>query len=296
MDNMIEAYISLTFHEELQTQIYKSFRLFGEFNYPDYQLDYMNILMSEDTMLAEDMQDKFLQTVRKQLDFLIESHLITLSESANLSEVLDVLYFLYYILNMHDYNQIYSLLIATEDIYECFANAVHEVSNVDPSTVLTIITNIDPLTYKHLVTYVANKIKSKELDMPRYSEIGKEIVANMRNFITFSKKDDLLGIRLMNSDTLLNQPIKGYKSFIGDFFSALSNEDIAYNMLSLLYLNKDGIDKPLFEYKENVDLFLNDLNKISLVENILINILNDYMTFIKANDEKDRLSKASHIK
>ncbi len=287
MDELIETYITLTFHEEMQSLIHRAFSLFTNFNYPDFQLPYVNLLMTESTMLAEDIQDKFIHTVRDQIDYILNSHIIELTDTATISECIGVLDFLWHVQDLADYTQLQITLNSSKDRYECFALAIHDHTHLDVNRAMIILKNIDKLTFNTLKQYVDYKVKGKELQIPRYSKVGKEIIANMREFISFTKREDLLGAQLMDDNVILDQPIKIYHGYIKDFFNNdMSIENTAYHLLSLLYLLKEGIDRPIVAYRESVNLFFNDLDKISKIEYQLTNIHNEFVSFLKVKSDR----------
>ncbi len=293
MDKLIEGFIHLSFTDEMAALIFKAFRILNLFNYSDVEADYINLLMTEDTMLPEDMQDSFVHTLRTQLEEVLSTHLIRLVDHYVLHDIVEILAFLHLVQNLEDYKQISVTMDSSADKYVVFATMVHDHTGMDPHRVLSVVENIDDAFFKSLQEFIHNKVSSGDAQLPRYSPVGMHIIQNMRDFIVFTKRTDLLGAHLMDSGILLDQPIKRYKNFIGEFFDTIKDEDKAVHYLSLLYLTREGVMNPTAAYKDTVDLFFHDLSLISNLENQIAVLSTNFATYLKVKDEKDRLSKSS---
>ena len=286
MDDLVRNYTELAFHEDLAALIFKAFHLFNLYNYLDYETEYINLLMSEDSMTPEDLSDKFIETVRSKTDYIIESHLIKIVDYATLEEAISIMEFFYNLQDLHDYSQLSVTLHSSTDIHECLALAIHDHSSMPPHRAMEIISFIDPIMYQNLVNYVEKKVSNIPSSLMRYSDIGKEIVENMRKYISFTKKTNLIGASLMDASVILNQSIKNYSVFIGTAFNSMSIDDTAYNYLSVLYLTKDGIDKPLETYRDTIGIFIEDIDLIASVETKLNTIVGEYTTYLEIENAR----------
>ena len=292
MDDLVRNYTELAFHEDLAALIFKAFHLFNLYNYLDYETDYINLLMSEDTMTPEDLSDKFIETVKSQTTYIIESHLVKIVDYDTLEEAISIMEFFYNLQDLHDYTQLSVTLHSSNDIHECLSLAIHDHSSMSPHRAMEVISHIDPIMYKNLIDYVEKKVANTSSNLMRYSDIGKEIVENMRMYISFTKKTDLIGASLMDASVILNQSIKNYSVFIGTAFNSMSIEDTAYNYLSVLYLTKDGIDKPLETYRDTIGIFLENIDLIANVETKLNTIVAEFSTHLEIEYEKARVFEA----
>ena len=288
MDDLVKNYVELAYHEDLGKLIFKAFHLFNLYNYLDYETDYINLLMVEDQYTPEDLHDNFISTVRKQTNFIINSHLVYLTDDATIAEAISIMEFFYNLQELHDYTQLSQTLHSSSDIHEALSLAIEDATNISSHRILSILDSIDPIMFHNLVDYVEAKVNNTTIALPRYSDIGKEIVENMRKYIAFTKRDSLVGATLMDASVVLDQPIGNYSGYIGTFFNDKNDEDLAYNYLSLLYLTKEGIERPIPLYRDSIGTYLGDLDHIASVEQILNKIVADYTTYLEHESKRDK--------
>ncbi len=293
MDELIRQYIDIKFDGYMHDEIIKGFDLFNKFNYLGHSEDYINLLMSDSDKMPEDTQDEFISIFMQQVDYIISSHLISLNSEATLPESVEIMSFLYEVQDLHDYNQLHTLIDSTNDEYEALALIINDFTNIEVSRAMQIIDDIDAIFFSKLKDYIVGKATYTTDSLPRFSDIGKEIIHNMRHFISYTKEENLLGEQLMNAGVLLNQPIPSYQPYIHHVFEKMADEKKPHNMLSLLYLTKEGVDKPVDLYSDVAHLFMNDLNKISIMKSKIADIVSHYNSYLEAKREEARLSKIS---
>ncbi len=294
MDELIRGYIDIKFDGIMHDELYKGFSLFSKFNYIDYSEDYINLLMSESTLLPDDMYDMFIKIFIQQVNYIINSHLINLTTDATVPEMVEVMSFLYEIQDIHDFNHLHTIIDSSKDPYEVLALMINDYGSIETSRAMQILDDIDPIFYNKLTKYIIEKATYSEDTLPRFSEVGKRIVENMREFISYLKNENILGRELIDSGILLDQSMSTYYTYVANIIGTIEEKSIPVNILSLLYLNIDGINNPLQEYSETAHIFMSDLDTISKVKNEIANIVSDYNSFLKAKHEQNRVSQNSN--
>jgi hypothetical protein len=295
MDNLIEEYILSHYSLELQTELFRAFHYFNEYNYVDHELPYINLLMAEDLNETQELQDQFFHIVYSQQETIFKAHLLTISNQATLFQRNEILEAFLQIQNLHDYSPVASLLDSTKDRVHATALVIEKLSSLTELQALDILLDIDPLSFTQLKNFVNKQMLLRNSTTRTYTEVGQKIVKNMRDFISFTKNKNLLGRILMDDGVLLNQPLPRYKSYFKN--SILNDKDLkdtALQILSVLYLEEKGIDRPLESFREYAALFFSDLNTISQIEHQINHVVSEYTTFLKVRDEKERLLQASH--
>jgi len=295
MDNLIEEYILSNYTSELQTELFRAFHYFTEYNYVDHELPFINLLMAEDLNETQELQDQFFHIVYSQQETIFKAHLLTINSQATLFQRNEILEAFLQIQNLHDYSQVASLLDSTKDRVHATALAIEKLSALTELQVLDILLDIDPLAFIQLKTFVNKQMLLRNSTTKTYTEVGQKIVKNMRDFISFTKNKNLLGRVLMDDGVLLDQPLPRYKSYFkNNILDDKDPKDTALQILSVLYLEEKGVDRPLESFREYANLFFSDLNTISQMEHQINTVVSEYTTFLKVRDEKERLLQASH--
>jgi hypothetical protein len=290
MDNLIKEYILRKYMPELQIELFRAFHYFTEYNYVDSELPFINLLMAEDLNETQELQDQFFHIVSSQQETIFKAHLLKVSDHATLFQRNEILEAFLQIQNLHDYSHVEAILQSTKDPVHATALVIEKLSSLTELQVLDILMEIDILAFKQLKNFVSKQMLLRNSTTKTYTEVGQKIVKNMRDFIYFTKNKNLLGRVLMDDGVLLDQPLPRYKSYFkNNILDDKDPKDAALQILSVLYLEEKGVDRPLESFREYANLFFSDLNTISQMEHQINNVVAEYTTFLKVRDEKERL-------
>lgn len=296
MDALIESYINVHFIPEMQNEISRAFSTLDAFNYVDQELPFINLLMTEDLSESPDIQGMFIQTIIDQQEEVFKAHLLEISEHSSLYERNEILSFLLSVMNLEDYNDLETIFSQAVDAEHAFSTACSNYCSLGEHRALELFTRVDPVSFNLMKKFVHKKLMMRNSTVPTFTEIGQKIIHTLREYSLFLNTDSLLGVILLNAGVQLNQPYPVLARLIANpsLFLDSSDEEIAKQFLSLLYLNEHGIDHPLQAYQENISLFLTDLNQISKVQAFVNKYSLDFATYQEAQREKARLLQARH--
>jgi hypothetical protein len=296
MDALIESYINVHFIPEMQNEISRAFSTINEFNYVDQELPFINLLMTEDLSESPDIQGMFIQTLISQQEEVFKAHLLEISEQSNLYERNEILSFLLNVMNLEDYNALETTFSQAVDAEHAFSLACSQYCSLGEHRALELFTKVDPISFNLMKKFVHKKLLMRNSAVPTFTEVGQKIIHTLREYSLFLNTDNLLGVYLLNAGVKLNQPYPVLVKLIADpsLFINSSDEEIAKQFLSLLYLNEQGINQPLQTYQQYISLFLTDLNQISKVQSFVNKYSLDFATYQEAQREKARLLQARH--
>lgn len=296
MDALIESYINVRFIPEMQNEISRAFSILNEFNYVDQELPFINLLMTEDLSESPDIQGMFIQTLIDQQEEVFKAHLLEISSDANLFERNEILSFLLQVMNLEDYNELETIFGQAVDPEHAFSLACERYSSLKEHRALELFIQVDPVSFNLMKKYIHKKLLLRNSTVPVFTEVGQKIIHTLRQYSLFLKTDELIGVHLLNSGVLLNQSYRSLSKFIANpsIFLNASDEEIAKQFLSFLFLNEKGIDRPTEAYQENIGLFLTDLNQISKVQSFVDKYSLDFATYQEAQSEKAKLLQARH--
>lgn len=296
MDALVESYINVHFIPEMQNEISRAFSTLNEFNYVDQELPFINLLMTEDLSESPDIQGMFIQTLIGQQEEVFKAHLLEISNDANLFERNEILNFLLQVMNLEDYNALETIFSQAVDPEHAFSLACEQHSNLKEHRALELFIKVDPVSFNLMKQFIHKKLLLRNSAMPVFTEVGQKIIHTLRQYSLFLKTEELIGVRLLNSGVLLNQTYPSLARLIGNpsLFQDASDEEIAKQFLSFLFLNEKGIDRPIEAYQQSISLFLTDLNQISKVQSFISKYALDFATYLEARDEKARLLQDRH--
>lgn len=296
MDALVESYINTHFIAEIQNEISRAFSILNEFNYVDQELPFINLLMTEDLSESPDIQGMFIQTLNDQQEEIFKAHLLEISNQSNLFERNEILSFLFNVMNLEDYNTLETLFSQAVDAEHAFSLACAQYSSLSEHRALELFVQVDPISFELMKKFVHKKLLMRNSTVPIFTEVGQKIIHTLRAYSQFLNTGNLLGIYLLNAGVQLNQPYTVIAKLIANpsLFINTTDEEIAKQFLSFLYLNEQGIDQPLKTYQETISLFLTDLSQISKVQSFVNKYSLDFATYQEAQREKARVLQARH--
>lgn len=279
MDPIIEAYIKSTFHPDLVDVIAEAFRIMTEFDLQDFDLEMIDLLMTEEMDQPQNIQDHFTTLLHSKLDIVVHAHLIRLSETTPLHEKVAFLEGLFAIQHQADYSAIGSLLENEFSPEDKFAEVLAHCSTLTATAIFTMIDRIDPAIIESLKQFIATKEGNEGKLTTPYTDTQREIIKNLRQFKTFLKGKTAMGVLLAESHVLLGQPLERYVPYADELLKSTNYEQVALDVYSLLLLTPEGHINPLFAYRKHTGLLLDTLEASSRVDVLLTGLVGAFEKF-----------------
>lgn len=294
MDDFISSYVLTTFTNELQYEVFRSFNLLSDFEYPDFQQPYIDLLMTQGSRISIDTQDYFINKVNEQIDFVINEHTIFLIPDTSLKEKNDFLTALWQIQDLYDYTALGMILESSSCSEEKLAAIISDYSQLNEAEALNVIDRLDDSILDNLKTFITQKISSNRENIE--SIVDREIfIKNFKQFQDFVKSE-CSGILMFNYGILTDQPLIKYINIAGEDLTIDDIQILTVNVLSIIYMTKEGINNPLETFRSNSNYFFHDLETISKVDTKLAWLVGQFTDYQKACDEKSRLAQVSSTK
>jgi hypothetical protein len=283
MDPLIEDYITHSLNSQMAQDVVDCFNILENFNYVDQQLPYINLLMSKELLESEHVQSQFLQLVASQQQFVFDAHLLKIKDSCIIGQANAILKALYDIQFLDHYNDLDAIAQSTQDYEHMLAQVLSAVGCLTELTLLDLIESFDVVAANQLRTYIHKQNQQRNSTQKIFTEEGKAIIDNLRAFSKYAGSENLLGVILLNSGVLLNQPYARYVRLFqkDNIFDNLKPDLIAKNLLSFFYLTTEGINQPLKTYRDNITLFFSDLDKISELEGLIQQEISEFTTYLE---------------
>jgi hypothetical protein len=270
METNINDYIGTRFTPELAAVLRISFNLFELFEYPDYDLEFENMLSISSSLSSDDLQDKFIAEVNKYLNFILSTHKITLDDDTTLHQKNEVVYALYLLQHIDDYETPVRILESSLTDEEKIAEILSQNCTLSSDMIFSLIADINSELIVYLEKYLYDGLSQQSEEL--VDDEKRKILNNLKLFNKFTGNNNNVGSVLVNSGAKPNYRLKIYLPFVKEVFKDKVAEEMVVHLFSLLMLAKETKDNVILGYREFNSLFFNDLNDISKMDNALVNL------------------------
>lgn len=283
MDELIATYIENTFHPEMNDTIHQAFYLMDNFALPDYESEFIDLLMMEDNAVPQNTQDHFTTILHKKLDMLLHAHLIKPLELTHLHEKVGLLNGLFNIQHLDDYTSVICTLEADYDDAERLAEVLSVCCELSPLAIENMIDEFNPSILETLKQYVYGLETNTKVIMTDEAELHRKIIKNLKLFKEFTKltynTESTLGLFMLESGAMVGQDLELYVPFIDAELKITDYPKLALDVFSLILLTDKGYLNPLAVFKKCSGWLLDDLTAIMKVDPIVVQISSGFEKF-----------------
>ena len=279
MDELIGTFIRAHFTEELVQEIYKSFGVFGLFNYGDAFEAFDGILNTEESDDSGMLTDLFMVTLHKQLDFLLEQHTLKLNEDATLEHKNEILRGLYMIQDLTDYTPISLVLESDASIEEKVCRVIEDVTMYDETLVASLLESYRLSFIENLKTFVYQKEAEKQDGSS--NTILATINKNLKVYQKLFGMSEFVRV-MLESEILPAQSFKDYLALVKDEVVTGNLEETALRVFWILLLSSDGTENPLVAFREYSQDILDSVDKVTKVDQMLLSYIGKFQELKKA--------------
>lgn len=253
MDILIPTFINDNYTEEMATELLKAFVLFEEYELEEYELQYIDMLMSQSYLEPGTTASRFIEITKDKLKYILNLQGIKVNDEIKITDLNKIADALYLLQNSKDLyfieDAIYSdLNTPMETICEIIVN----LTNVSKSTLYECITEVDPNTIdkiKELLSILDEKQPTVlQKDHVTIYDVFERVVDERLTV----DSGDLLGRRIIDSGFTLGLSFDAYMGIVGE----LDNDAdlFSINIFSIYVLSEDfenGNNENLLSYIEN---------------------------------------------
>ena len=288
MNDLIDLYVDTYLSEELQEEVHRSFNLFTFYEHNTAYEGLIDILNDASNQTTDTTQDLFMKELHRQLDFMLQEHTIVMTEETSLYQKNEILLALAHIQELEDYTPIIVTLESSMEYDEQLSVILEDMTMLDQATILSIVEDFSP----KFLSLLKEFIYIKEENVPQVNRSAKPIVDRYRHF-TAALGETGLGVNMIDNGMLLGQRFVDYLTFVEKDMITDNDEQTAMNILSVIYLSSDGVNSPFLVYRKYSYRLLQDLNRVSKIEVLILGMIAKLTEYKKALDEQARLSQTS---
>ena len=288
MDEIIQVFIDTYLHDDIQTEVRRSFDLFDFYDYKQAYSSFIDILTDETNQSKDDMRDNFINELNIKLNYVLEQHTIVTTHGTTIHEKNELLLALAHIQDLKDYTPIIRVLESLESNEEQLANILADLSMLEESKILNILDNFSPTILKRLRDF----IYAKEKEVIEEDLTKDAVLANLKDFNQLFGEDNV-GVTMLTDGVLTGARYETYLPYMEDELVVENDLATAKNILSTIYMSSDGYNSPLLVYRKYSYRLIQDLNKVSRVEVLILDMIAKITELQGARNEQARISQAS---
>jgi hypothetical protein len=287
INELTAYYLEVTFSEEIRTTINYSFMLMELFGIKHYEDKYTDLISRTETIDNDAKQDLFIKYLNDDVIRIINDHHMHLNEGVDykLFELNELAHFLYIIQNLEDYTELSYILHSEQTPRMVIVSLIVKYSLLSQVRAMELLGVVEPTLLIAIKEFVIDKEITVE------SHFDRAHLEHINHFIKFTQGGNSLGERLY---------LQGYpKLTLEEYTSVLPFNLVDYvdgnigknaaktalDVLSLLVMTKDNYLVPLLKFKQNTSLFTSNLENVTKLSSIMVNILADFSDYLKAQKD-----------
>lgn len=249
----------------------ESFEIFLQAQLPDYENDFIELLMQQDNLDRSELPIQIEGMVVDILTAMINENGVILDPDTPL-----------YMLNIicSGLNNI-EYYLDTEEILR-----IIEISNPAEDTLSEIIGSVTTSDSEKIVVYlheVNDSLISKinELFESRASDsqsnveensLISQIVLKIKNIDRFLGNEDYVGIQLLKAGVIAGNLFDEYVRYFHHHLEDKTTEQVAKELFIMLTLSKDGYSSLIETYSIHADFLFHDIDKVTKVKTQLVKL------------------------
>ena len=290
LSELVVFYIENTFHEVKRKTIYSSFALLEMFNVQFYEDKYVDLLSRSDTIDGSTKMDSFTMLLTKDLYDIVDQHGVTLDESITVSQLNQIVNFLYLIQNLESYEEVSYVLHSNNTPRMILVNLIEKLTPLTLVETLEVVVSVEP----SLIEAMKNLAESR-------SPSEQEVLVDLEHrkfvnaFFDFTGKTPCLGMELYEQGfTSLTLPElwsiipKSIEDHVDEVIKT-NVPQATLDVLSLLVITKDDYTNLLEKFTRNVEYISKKSENVTRLSNTLKYMLTDFNQFMEMFRQKEKL-------
>lgn len=261
--NLLLSFITDNTSEERNSLMFKALSLIDEISTDTIYSDIENILLTDTLTTTDAKLDTINSYITKELISILELHFIHVDVTTPLTSLLALVETISLVQNTEDYAMIQSLLYGSDDVIEVITSLAGTLTDIDKYKLLPYITQVGDGVLKTFREFIDSKIQEEPEAL--------NDVEDIKNFILLYGDKNITCV-LLKSGIPIGESLSFYLPFVEEDVQ-LSLEEITVNVLGLILLTNVKLDTVIDVYKEYSDSLIGDLDSITKVEHLLIEMV-----------------------
>lgn len=276
----VEFYINYSFTDTLVDDIKQSFYLFDLFQLPDYEMDFTNVLSNMSNISPDQTRDTFINVLNIKLDYIIVEHKFRLVEGISINKKNIILSGLHLLQDLESYSDIMDMLNNDLDDDEMLSELLSQLTELKSTEILSMLDSVDNSLINNIREYATSKIDNNR-SLSKRNYLSTSDLNNLKLFKEYCKDILTLGLLFVNNGIIVGLNFKDYVPYIPHevFTEEADNKLLAYHIYSIMLITSDYNNNPLKGFRDNSDVFVNSINKVTNIDTEINKLIVDFEKF-----------------
>ena len=261
MDELLATVLKTYYSPEALEEVYRSFGLFGLFNYSEAVESFDEVINETDQFDSNYVQDHITSKLHEHLDFLLDHHGLALVQEASLQDKNELLTALYSLQYLENYEPIVRVLESTQEPEVQICRILEQVCSYDQSRIHSLIDQYRDVGLRYLREY----INTKEIALESAEQTNDVIKQNLLLLHTIAPFEDFEQA-VLGSGLILGVPFASYLPLFED--EIVDQNDIAASVKRLMFMvmiSSDGAATPLKVFNDNIAAICKNPTLVSMI-------------------------------
>jgi DNA-binding ferritin-like protein (Dps family) len=264
MRNEFDIYLKDSFGATDQDILADALELFEQYSLPNYQDQYLALILSGVQLDAQSAADNFKLTIFNDLVMLVGFHGIDVNSHATHESLVEILRGLQVLENYEDAAAILQYLDSDGTNVDVLCDLLSLVSAQHDTYYLNIVASVKPALLSRLreMYKVGANASRTESDAP---EVTANIV-RLRKLYEYDVFKIRKGYEVIQAGVPLGMEFLQYHELMKTCIEDKDAYDTALELVVFLAMSSDGIQNPILTYKTVSEQLFDDLSKITEVD------------------------------
>lgn len=284
-DDLIEVYLTNCLGEIQREEYRKSLQLFDSYGVVEVFTDLQGIIARHSATNGEIVQDLFENRIKEELRGMLASMFISVSDTASLQKLNELLYVFKLIENLEDYDEIYDIIFSWEDNATILARVASKFTTIPTESFMDDILDVQGMMIDSLKELVTRRKDNSE----RAAEKDPARIQRLRDFVAYFP-DNQVASGFLGSSPDLHIP---FSTYMTAYASEIVSDDVAVtaqNILFFLLLSGDGFNNITTVFDDNSKIFRFSTERQDEIRQSLISQSGSLVEYRRVMNEKARLS------
>lgn len=264
MLDILEQFLNEKVTSELKTTIGNSIQIFEDFNLPDYEEKYEQILMLHDSVDASTTSTAIFETTYELVTQLLNEHGTFYNEETPLDVLNNFLRAIHEIQIYDNPDDVIRTCQLDESENVVFCELISLVSEMPVEQMLIYVDKVDKSLISRIYDLMLlwNGEEHEEVSI----DAVKELVLRLKAFTRFIMSTDLIAVNLLTLGTSANLPYAVYLDIVGKNIEMMKNDYAAKELIGLALISSDASNNTQIAIRNNIEKYISDPIKITAID------------------------------
>jgi hypothetical protein len=266
MRQEFELFISGNYTQPVIELMHEAFDLLDEFEVPDYEEQYMTLLMTADNSDTAAVRDDFFAQLQGDLKLILQQHQVKLQDETPMSVYVEVVRALRVLEDWEDKASLQVELEQADPCEERFCNLLELVTPYDATYFMAYVESVSLSLLDKLLEIGEEKSSEENVEGTDQEQLERMVTRLKQMFASETYANCTSALGMIMEGIALGASFLFYANRIHTQLNQLDPELAAREICLCLMMSADGYLNPKGVYQKNSDKLFEDITRITAVD------------------------------